>query len=322
LTHDVGGQPGRHAAFDEPRSAIDAVTGAFSFTGRAIAARLLDEGREVVTLVRRPPPVNPAGDRVRIAPLALDEPGTLAASLAGVDTMYNTYWIRLPHGSASFETALDGSLRLIEAAIRAGVRRIVHISVVNAAETAPTAYFVAKARLEKEVRASGMSHAIVRPTLTYGPGDILINNLCWVLRRFPVFGVPGDGRYRLQPVHVDDVAAIAVRAGRQTAALTTDAAGPETFGFDELVRILAAAVGSRTRLVHLPPPVALGASRMLGLLVRDVMLTRDEVTELMASLLVSSEPPAGVISLREWVQSEGSHLGRDYHSELDRHFRA
>jgi uncharacterized protein YbjT (DUF2867 family) len=309
------------SALVQARPRRDAVTGAFSFTGRAITARLLAEGRDVVTLVRRPPAANPFGDRLRIARLALDEPDTLAAALADVDTLYNTYWIRFPRGALSYETALAGSMQLIDAAVAAGVRRIVHISVVNASETAPTPYFVAKARLEREVRESGLSHAIVRPTLTFGPGDILVNNLCWVLRRFPVFAVPGDGRYRLQPVHVDDVAAIAVRAGRHTMDLTTDAAGPETFAFDDLVEILAAAVGSRARPVHLPPPVALVASRMLGLMVRDVMLTADEITELTASLLVSSDPPAGVISFRDWIQAEGDNLGGTYHSELDRHYR-
>jgi uncharacterized protein YbjT (DUF2867 family) len=298
----------------------DAVTGAFSFTGRAIAARLVAEGREVVALERRDA-ANRSGHRVRVAPLALDDRRALAAGLAGVDTLYNTYWIRFPRGAVSFETALDGSLRLIEAAISAGVRRFIHISVVNAAETAPTPYFVAKARLEREVRASGLSHAIVRPTLTYGHGDILVNNLCWVLRRFPLLTVPGDGRYKLQPVHVDDVAAIAVDAGRQSHDQTTDAAGPETLAFDEFVSILAEAVGSRVRLVHLPPGVALETSRILGLLVRDVMLTRDEITELMASLLVSSGPARGVVGFRDWVREHGNGLGREYHSELARHFR-
>ena len=301
-------------------STLDAVTGAFSFTGRAIAARLLADGHEVVTLVRRTAP-NPFGDRIRVAPFDLDDPARLAADLAGVDTLYNTYWIRFERGAVTFEGAIAGTRRLIEAARRAQVRRLVHISVVNASETAPTSYFRAKARLEGHVRESGLSYAIVRPTLTYGPGDILVNNLCWVLRRFPLFGVPGDGQHRLQPVHVDDVAAIAVAAGGQTTDLTTDAAGPETLVFDDFVRLLAAAMGRRARLIHLPPELALGASRMLGLLVRDVLLTRHEVTELMASLLVSRQPPAGTISFPEWVRSEADRLGRRYHSELDRHYR-
>lgn len=301
-------------------STLDAVTGAFSFTGRAIAARLLADGREVVTLVRRDSP-NPFGDRIRIAPFALDDPALLAAGLTGVDTLYNTYWIRFERGPLTFDAAVAGTLRLIDAARRAGVRRLVHVSVVNASETAPTPYFRAKARLEGHVRESGLSHAIVRPTLTYGPGDILVNNLCWVLRRLPVFGVPGDGQYRLQPVHVDDVAAIAVEAGRQTTDLTTDAAGPDTLVFDDFVRLLGSAVGRRALLVHLPPELAWAASRMLGLLVRDVMLTRTEIVELMASLLVSRQPPAGKISFRAWVNEESERLGRRYHSELDRHFR-
>lgn len=303
---------------------LDAVTGAFSFTGRAIAARLLKKGRSVVALVRRPDAPHPFGefgDRIQIARLALDEPDTLAAALEGVDTLYNTYWIRFQRGALTFETAVTASLRLLEGARLAGVRRVVHISVVNASENGPTAYFAAKARLEQHVKESGLSYAIVRPTLTYGPGDILVNNLCWVLRRFPIFTVPGDGRYRFQPVHVDDVAAIAIEAGRQAADLTTDAAGPETLAFNEFVELLRRAVRSRAMLIHLPPSVALASSRMLGLLVRDVLLTSDEITELTASLLVSREPPRGVISFRSWVEAEAGNLGRHYHSELARHYR-
>jgi uncharacterized protein YbjT (DUF2867 family) len=301
-------------------STLDAVTGAFSFTGRAIAARLLADGRDVVALVRRSEP-NPFGGRIRVAPLAFGEPAAVAASIAGVDTLYNTYWIRFPRGAVTFGQATARTVVLIEAAKRAGVRRLVHISVVNASESGPTPYFVAKARVEGHVVESGLSYAIVRPTLTYGRNDILVNNLCWVLRRFPVFAVPGDGRYRLQPVHVDDVAAIAVEAGRVTANLTTDAAGPETFAFDDFVRLLATAVGSRTRVLHLPPAVAYRASRLLGVLVRDVLLARDEVTELMASVLVSHEAPSGTTSFPAWVESEAHHLGRRYHSELERHYR-
>jgi NADH dehydrogenase len=192
---------------------------------------------------------------------------------------------------------------------------------VNASETAPTAYFRAKAQLEADVRSSGLSYAIVRPTLTFGSRDILVNNLCWVLRRFPVFVMPGDGRYRLQPVHVDDVARIAIEAGQASADLVTDAAGPDILTFNQFVRLLADTVRSRAWLVHAPSPLSLAASRVLGLLVRDVMLTRDEVTELTASLLVSDQPPQGTIQLGTWASAHPDELGRTYHSELDRHYR-
>jgi uncharacterized protein YbjT (DUF2867 family) len=299
---------------------VDAVTGAFSFTGRAIARQLLAEGRDVVTLVRRPPPAE-ADPRIRTVPLAFDDTAGLAAAFAGVDTFYNTYWIRFERGGLTFEEIIGRTRKLLAAAIQAGVRRIVHVSVVNAGTDAPTTYFVAKARLDDVVRASGLSHAIVRPTLTFGPGDILVNNLSWVLRRFPLFAIPGNGEYRLQPVHVDDVARIALDAGRQSGDVDVDAAGPDILTFNRFVQLLADAVDSRTWLFHAPRAVSHLGARALGLLVRDVMLTGDEITELTASLLVSARPPAGRIGLPAWTSAHADELGRRYHSELDRHFR-
>jgi len=299
---------------------VDAVTGAFSFTGRAIAAQLLAESREVVTLVRRPPPAG-ADPRIRTAPLAFDDPASLAAAFAGVDTFYNTYWIRFERGRLTFEEIIGRTRKLLTAATQAGVRRIVHVSVVNAGTDAPTKYFVAKARLDDVIRGSGMSHAIVRPTLTFGPGDILVNNLSWVLRRFPLFAIPGNGEYRLQPVHVEDVARIAVAAGRQSSDMEVDAAGPDVLTFNRFVRLLADTVDSRTWLFHAPRVVSHLGARSLGLLVRDVMLTGDEITELTASLLVSAQPPAGRIGLPAWASAHADELGRSYHSELDRHYR-
>lgn len=298
----------------------DAVTGAYSFTGRAIARRLLADGREVVTLVRRPAPPD-ADPRIRPIPFPTSDRGALVAALTGVDTLYNTLWIRFERGDRTYERSIADSRLLMGAAREAGVRRLVHVSVVNASPEAPTEYFRAKARLENDVRASGLSWVIVRPTLTFGPGDILINNLSWVLRRFPAFAIPGDGRYRLQPVHVDDVATIAAAAAQGDGSRVLDAAGPETFAFDDFVGLLADAVGSRALRVHVPPRLSRLGSQVIGLLVRDVVLTTDEVTELMASLLVSGEPPAGRIALSDWVRASAGKLGRAYHSELDRHYR-
>ena len=299
---------------------LDAVTGAFSFTGRAIAQQLLAEGREVVTLVRRPAPTG-ADSRIRTAPFAFDDPAALAAAFAGVDTFYNTYWIRFERGELTFDEVIRRTRLLLAAATQAGVRRIVHVSVVNAGPAAPTRYFIAKARLDDVIRGSGLSHAIVRPTLTYGSGDILVNNLCWVLRRVPAFAIPGSGEYRLQPVHVEDVAQIAVAAGRESRDLDVDAAGPDILTFNRFVRLLAEAVDSNALLFHAPRPVSYLGARVLGLLVRDVMLTRDEVTELTASLLVSAQPPTGRIGLPAWASAHADELGRRYHSDLDRHYR-
>jgi NADH dehydrogenase len=210
---------------------------------------------------------------------------------------------------------------LFEAARRSGVRRIVHISVINASRNAPTAYFRAKAVVEESLIASGIGHAIVRPTVTFGPGDILVNNLAWTLRRLPAFGIPGNGRYPIQPVHVEDVAEVAVRAGSMAESVTLDVGGPDIFTFNDFVGLVRRAIGSRALVVHMPVTASLAAARVIGLVVRDVVLTRHEVTELQEHLMFSTQPPAGTIGLGEWLKANADALGRNWASELDRHFR-
>ena len=221
----------------------------------------------------------------------------LDRALAGVDTLYVTYWMRFPRGHATWAEIVANVARLAAAARRQGVRRLVYISVSNARHDSSTAYFRAKAAAEDAVRAAvgdGLSMAVVRPTLLYGPSDILINNMAWSLRRLPVFGIPGDGRYRVQPVHVDDVADLAIRLGAGSDHTEVDAAGPETFTFDELVRLVRSAVRSRalswsTCLF----PSSLARPGCSDWWCRDVVLTRDEIRELMESLLTSRCEPRG-----------------------------
>lgn len=296
------------------------VTGALGYTGRYITRRLLARGAQVTTLVAHPDRPNPFGSALRVAPFDFDRPDALRSTLAGATTLYNTYWVRFARGGTTFEQAVANTRRLIQAAQAAGVRRLVHISVSNASAAPHLPYFRGKAELEEAVRRSKLSYAIVRPTLIFGLGDILINNIAWLLRRFPLFAVPGDGRYRLQPIAAEDVAAIAVEAGDALANVELDAAGPDTFTFDELVRLIAGAVSSRARLVHMPPALALAAASLIGMSVGDVMLTRDEVAGLMADTLVSAEPPRGQGRLGDWLRANAETLGREYASELRRHF--
>jgi NADH dehydrogenase len=309
----------------------DAVTGAFGFTGRAIAEQLLAGGRKVLTLSRRPAlPDDPLTARIEVEPLEFSRPVELAASLQGVDTLYNTYWIRFPRGGATFERAVADSTILLKAAREAGVRRIVHISVVGADPAGATPYVRAKGVLEGVVRASGLEWAIVRPTLTYGPNDILINNLAWALRRLPVYGIPGRGRYPIQPVHVDDVARICLEAGQSPAsqshagqgpgAQVLDAAGPDTLEYRRLVDLVRSVVGSRSIILPMPTSVVLAAARGLGLLVGDVVLTRHELMELSSGLLTSREPARGRIGLEDWLAQHGPELGRRWASELKRNY--
>lgn len=297
-----------------------AVTGAFSYTGKAIAAQLLARGYRVITLTGHPERPHPFGERLRAFPYHFERPQRLAASLQGVTTLYNTYWVRFNRGSVTFELAVENTRRLLEAAAQAGVQRVVHLSVSNPAPDLPLPYFRCKWQTEQAVRASGLSFAILRPTLIFGPGDILINNLAYLLRRFPVFAIPGAGDYRLQPVHLEDVARAAVEAGERQENLVQDMAGPQVYTFRELVACIAAQLRRRVRLVRLPPPLALAAARLIGAMLGDVLLTRDELDGLMRDLLVSEQPPCGRLRLDEWLAQNREELGRAYASEVKRHF--
>ena len=299
---------------------LDVVTGAFSYTGRHIAEALLVRGRRVRTLTRRPPdPSHPLAGLVDEAPLVFDD--SLVESLRGADTLYTTYWVRFERGQVTFDAAVSNIGVLLEAAATAGVRRVVHVSVANPGERSPFPYFRGKAQAEALVQASGLSFAIVRPTLVFGPEDILVNDIAWILRRLPVFFVPGNGRYEVQPVSVGDTARICVEVGAAPDEVVVDAAGPDRFAFEPFVRLIAAAVESRTLIRTAPARLALATSRLLGLLVRDVVLTHDEVGALTAGLLVSDEPPLGRDRFEDWLAESAAVLGRSYTSELRRNFR-
>lgn len=300
---------------------IDAVTGAFGYTGGFIADRLLAGGRTVRTLTRRAPGNHRLAGRVQAVPLRFDDEAGLVAALRGVDTLYNTYWRRFPLPGLAFTDMVAQSATLIGAALAAGVRRIVHFSVSNASAAAPTSYFRAKAEVELVLRTSGLSYAIIRPTLLYGRGDILINNLAWTLRRVPVFGVAGSGRYRVQPVLVTDVADLAIRLAAGAENVVVDAAGPDTYRFVDLVRLVRDRIHAPARIIRVPPLVALLGARVIGRVVGDVVLTRDEITELMSELLVSADPASCPTHFGDWFDAETERVGRRYSSELARNYR-
>lgn len=299
---------------------LDLVTGAFGYTGSFIAERLLERRRGVRTLTRRPAGGHPLGGRVDSVDLRFDE-RALVDAFTGVDTVYNTYWRRFPRPDVGFADMVEQSERLIAAASKARVRRIVHFSVSNASDDAPTSYFRAKAQVERTIKASGIPYAIVRPTLLFGPDDILLNNLAWTLRRAPIFGLLGGGDYSVQPVLVNDVADLAVRLGEGTDDVIVTAAGPDTFRFADLARLVRDRIGAPARIIGMPPSLALAASRVIGVIVRDTVLTRDEITELMSGLLVSADPSTCPTSLRAWLDANADLIGRRYASERARNYR-
>lgn len=294
------------------------VTGAFGYLGKCIARRLLDAGQEVVTLTNSVRRDNPFGGRIPAYPFHWDQPDQLAAALEGARVLYNTYWIRYPFGGLTHECVLEQTKTLFGAARQAGVARIVHISIANPSTSSPLPYFRNKALAEEALAATGLSYAILRPTVLFGNEDILINNIAWTLRRVPVFGVFGNGRYRVQPIHVEDLAALAVEQGGQMDDVTLDAAGPETYAFKDMAAMIARTLGLRRLIVPVPASVGLAVGGIVGRVMGDVLLTRDEAAGLMAELLCVDTPPAGTTRLSVWAAEHADELGRHYASELAR----
>ena len=301
-----------------PHPDLAIVTGAFSYTGRYVAQRLIAQGVRVRTLTRSPHAEDPMADHVEATPLDFADPDRLSRSMQGAGVFYNTYWIRYARGRITFDLAVENTGKLFEAAKRAGVGRIVHFSVTNASPESRLPYFRAKAQVEDMLMGLAVPYAIIRPTLVFGVGDLLLNNMAWALRRFPFFPVYGRGDYPVQPVYVEDLASQSVEAGSQDENLVADAAGPGTFSFEALLRLLASSMGVRARLVHTPASVGLALTGLVGRLMRDVALTRDEVDGLMAGLLTSGEPPVGTTRLADWLEGNADGLGRRYVSELRR----
>ncbi len=301
---------------------IHVVTGAYGYSGKYIAKRLLDEGYEVRTLTNSYNRSNPFGNKVKAFPFNFENIENLVESLNDASVLYNTYWIRFDFSDDKIKfnhhIAVENTLKLFNAAKVAGIRRIVHVSITNPSEDSHLEYFSGKAKLEKALIDSGLSYAILRPTILFGKEDILINNIAWLLRTFPVFGVFGDGNYKLQPIYVDDLAKLAVEQGKRTENVIIDAIGPETFTYRELVKKIGESIGKKRPVVSIPDSLGYFIGSLIGKIVGDVTITYEEIEGLKDNLLFTNSFSTSSTKLTEWAKKYASQLGKRYSSELAR----
>lgn len=297
---------------------IHAVTGAFGYSGKYIAQRLLDAGHEVITLTNSGHKADPFNGQVAVHPFNFKNPSQLIDSLRGVDVLYNTYWVRFNHKTFTHDMAVANTKILFDAARQAGVRKIVHVSITNPDAKSHLEYFSGKGELEEALINSGVSYSILRPTVLFGKEDILINNIAWMLRRFPMFGVFGDGQYRLQPIYVDDLAKLAVEQGALTENTIVDAIGAETYTYRELVKTIGEIIGKSRPIMSIPPELGYRVGQLVGHIMHDVTITRPEIEGLMADLLYVDATAAGETRLSEWVGEHKDTLGKAYANELSR----
>lgn len=294
------------------------VTGAFGYSGKYITKRLLDAGYQVSTLTNSMGRSNPFGDKIRIFPFNFDNPEKLIDSLREVSVLYNTYWVRFNHLDFTHSLAVNNTLKLFDAAKKAGVKRIIHVSITNPSENSNLEYFKGKEKLESALIGSGMPYTILRPAVLFGKEDILINNIAWFLRKFPIFGVFGNGNYRLQPIYVEDLAKLAIDYGQKTENYVINAIGPETFTYRELVEEIGRAIGKQKPIISISPKIGHFVGYIVGKITGDVVITKEEIEGLMADLLYVDSQPSGWTKLSTWLRENSSSLGIRYSNELAR----
>ena len=298
---------------------LHVVTGAFGYSGRWIAHRLLEEGHQVRTLTNAIGRDDPFNGEVEVHSLDFDDHVRLVESLRGAKVLYNTYWVRYNHPRRNFEhgIAVENSRRLFDAAAEAGVERIVHLSVAHPHKAPDWTYFRGKVAVEKILNESDYSFAILRPTVLFGGGrNVLINNIAWMLRKFPVFGVFGMGNYPIQPVHVKDVARVAVEQGRFRKNVTIDVTGPEKFRYKDYIGLMAKSMGLRRLIIPMPSIFGWIFGKLLGVFLQDLVITRAEIKGLKRGLMASDEEPRGVLKFSEWIAEHGSEFGNRYQNDL------
>lgn len=299
---------------------IDVVTGAFSYSGAAIAAELRARGHRVRTLTGHPGRA-PSDTDIDIRPLDFADPDGLERSLRGASTLYNTYWVRFARGQVSHEAAVANSRVLFDVAARAGIQRIVHVSITHADPASPYPYFRGKAEVEAHLMSLGVPYAIARPAILFGGNGVLVNNIAWLLRRFPIFAIGGRGAYRVRAIHVEDLARLCADLGGRDDSVRLDAVGPQSLPFRDLVTVIRDAVGSHAAIVPVPGQLIPPLSSVLGVLLRDVLLTREEYLAMAAGLADSDAPATGHIAFTDWLAEHGQELGRTYANEINLHFR-
>lgn len=233
-----------------------AVTGATGFVGSRVVERLLRRDHEVRILTRNPERAGWLRDRgVEVVAGGVESQSPLRALVAGAGAVVHLVGIIVEVAGQTFERVhVSGTRNVLGAAREAGVPRLVHMSALGARpDREATAYHRTKAAAEELVRTSGVSHAILRPSLIAGQGSPPLRMMVDMLRLSPVVPVIGDGKYQMQPVAIEDVAEVfAVAVEKPDIRGTFDVAGLDALTYHEMLDLFERALGVKRRRVPVP----------------------------------------------------------------------
>ncbi len=298
---------------------ISVITGAESFIGKYISNLLIPLNFKIRSFTNKS--INKTKN-IEFYPYNFNNSEEVIKIFKGADFFFNTYWIRFNFKDKKFEKAYENTKFLIDCAKLAGVKKIIHISITNANPLSPFEYFKYKGFIENYIINSGISYSILRPTVVFGREDILINNIIWFLKRFPIFPIFGRGDYLIQPIYVKDLAKIAVEKALNSENSIVDCAGPEIFSFRELIKKIRDVIDSKSIIINLPTKAVFSLLKFLSFFLKDVILTREEILALKGNLLYSKDPPLGKERIIDWIKNEKDYLGIQYRSEILRHYNS
>lgn len=298
------------------------VAGGTGFLGAAFVRLLHDRGHRVTVLSRSPESVPERFPDRRVDGRAGDitRPGTLRPALEGADVAIQS--VQFPgfpvedpaRGRTFMDVDARGTENVAEAAVAAGVRRLLYLSGVGADPSSARAWYRAKGLAEAAVHATGLERVIVRPSWVYGPEDRSLNLFADLVRRVPLcFPQLGDGRQRLNPVFIDDVAGVVADAVERPDLReeTLEIGGPVTYTMDGIVRIVMDTLGRRKPIVHVPLSLARAAAAGLEVLPGQI-LSRDAIRFLVQDAVADTsalhrrfpdlEPTPMPVALRRYLR--------------------
>jgi uncharacterized protein YbjT (DUF2867 family) len=229
------------------------VFGGTGFVGRRVARHLSDLTATVRVASRHPARAE-GGDVEQIVADAHDE-RSVEAAVAGADGVVNAISLYAEHKGDTFHAVhVEAAARIAMIAQRAGVKRLVHLSGIGADAASASPYIRSRGEGEAAVQAAFPGAVVIRPAVMFAPDDAFLTTILGLLRTLPAYPLFGDGRTRLQPVYVDDVAAAIAQALRQPQRPSPiyELAGPRVYSYEELLRTIARAAGLRPVLVRIP----------------------------------------------------------------------
>ncbi len=269
------------SAPDETSPRRMAVLGSSGFIGTHLTLFLLQMGYRLNLLHHRADPdyVSPRG-QIESFQGSINDKDAMKRCFEGCSGVYHLVGIIAETRTSTFQrTVAEGTRALVDAAKEAGVKKIFYLSALGTSEDAETEYFRTKHEAERAVIESGLDYTIFRPSVVYGVRDKSLNMIASMVRHSPIIPVIGDGKYRMQPVYVEELAAIMAHASRLdvTDGKIYEVGGPEQLTYMEILDIIKRVLGRKRLTVHIPVSWVNAAAAVMEKIFKPAPVTRDQI---------------------------------------------